>query len=373
MQTSASVTLLAVICLQLILLIAFLLSSGRGKKTSNRLLASFFLLLVFNLTNGILAGTGFYIQFPRWAHLTDGIIFLWGPVLFFYAKSLVYKNFSFRKTDYLHLIPFFVFTVSFLISYHTFEADFQRKIEQAIVEQKLPIQFYVVLGSVYLHIIAYLTSAFREVKKYRARIKDQFSDLEKINLDWLVFMLGSVGFFFLFSFIHSFLALTQFRDFFEYGYMVLLGLVFIFINVIVMKGLRQPEIFAGVEMPEQKRKTPSLSQSEANEIHAKLLACMEDQKPYLDAALTIDQLASRLDISSRKLSETINGSGQNFFDFINSYRINEAKRLMDQSADARLTVLEVMYQSGFNSKSSFNTIFKTKTGLTPSAYKKQTR
>jgi AraC-like DNA-binding protein len=63
-------------------------------------------------------------------------------------------------------------------------------------------------------------------------------------------------------------------------------------------------------------------------------------------------------------------TGKNFFEFINHYRIEEAKRMLTNPKDKKITVLEVMYQSGFNSKSSFNTLFKKQTGLTPVEFKK---
>ena len=87
--------------------------------------------------------------------------------------------------------------------------------------------------------------------------------------------------------------------------------------------------------------------------------------------LTVDTLASAVGFPAKKVSQVINESfAQNFFDYINTFRIREAERLMLESDDPKLTVLEVMYASGFNSKSSFNTVFKQKTGVTPSSFKK---
>jgi AraC-like DNA-binding protein len=99
---------------------------------------------------------------------------------------------------------------------------------------------------------------------------------------------------------------------------------------------------------------------------------MDTQKPYLDPDLTIEGLSGQLDVPVKVLSQVINESlGQNFFDFVNTYRVEEAKRLLNNPRDPKVTVLEVMYQAGFNSKSSFNTAFKKIALTTPSAYKKK--
>lgn len=105
---------------------------------------------------------------------------------------------------------------------------------------------------------------------------------------------------------------------------------------------------------------------------AGLRTWMDTQKPYLDPVLTIEDLAGQLDVPVKVLSQVINESlGQNFFDFVNSYRVEEAKKLLANARDPKITVFEVMYQAGFNSKSSFNTAFKKNALTTPGAYKKK--
>jgi YesN/AraC family two-component response regulator len=99
---------------------------------------------------------------------------------------------------------------------------------------------------------------------------------------------------------------------------------------------------------------------------------MESSKPYLEPELTLDQLASRLSLKPRILSQTINEIlGQNFFDFINRFRIKEASRLLTNPPDEKTTIQEIYYEAGFHSKSSFNTLFKKYTGLTPREFRKK--
>ncbi len=96
------------------------------------------------------------------------------------------------------------------------------------------------------------------------------------------------------------------------------------------------------------------------------------EKPYLDPQLSADKLAELANISPRQLSQILNdGIGQNFFEWINGYRIEEAKKLLTHPGQNDKTVLEILYAAGFNSKSAFHRAFKEHTGLTPTAYRKQ--
>jgi len=98
---------------------------------------------------------------------------------------------------------------------------------------------------------------------------------------------------------------------------------------------------------------------------------MKAYKTYLEPKLTLNDLASQLEVSTNHLSQAINENRQiNFFDYVNSYRVEEVKLRMVQPEYDHLTLLGIALECGFNSKSSFNQIFKNQTGLTPSAYKK---
>ena len=98
---------------------------------------------------------------------------------------------------------------------------------------------------------------------------------------------------------------------------------------------------------------------------------METEHPYLNSSLTIWELSNQLSIPMRRLSLIINGSfEQNFSEFINSYRIEAAKKRLQNPSDVNETVLEVLYDVGFQSKSAFNTAFKKMTGKTPTDFKK---
>ncbi|WP_181575123.1 helix-turn-helix domain-containing protein [Chryseobacterium jejuense] len=151
----------------------------------------------------------------------------------------------------------------------------------------------------------------------------------------------------------------------------------------VLKALKYPEFFRGVDTQlqlihdfnnETLPKTKSENQQNPDEnitIQLELLKkYMTEEKPYLDPALTVQNLAAQMNMPSRELSILINSNmNQHFFDFVNKYRIENAMELLTNHSKKDCTVLEILYQVGFNSKSSFNTAFKKHTALTPTEYR----
>jgi len=149
-----------------------------------------------------------------------------------------------------------------------------------------------------------------------------------------------------------------------------LSINFIFATAVVYKGLKYPEIFSGIE--EKPKYAQSKLTKQESEKHIKqLLQFMNTSKPYLEPSLSLTELAENLTIHPRYLSQEINDTlNQNFYDFVNSYRIEEAKKLFSDPKNRKKTVLEILYEVGFNSKSVFNNAFKKHTGITPTQFRK---
>jgi AraC-like DNA-binding protein len=106
------------------------------------------------------------------------------------------------------------------------------------------------------------------------------------------------------------------------------------------------------------------------ELKTELLHLMKNDKPFLDCELTLVKLASMMDISMHQLSYLINtGFNENFYQFVNRYRIEEAMKLVLDEKMGHLNFQEIAFKVGFNSKSVFNATFKKFIGHTPSGYK----
>jgi AraC-like DNA-binding protein len=224
------------------------------------------------------------------------------------------------------------------------------------------------MGMIHLLILFYIIPSFRVIKNYRSNIKNSFSSVEKINLSWMIFVLA--GFSIKWSadvwlYLNGILGIPE-----EYPLIISRLFLFLFVNIIIYKGLKQPEIFSGI-VETQPLKKPFLSKSLEEEYLEKLSSYMDEKKPFLNPDLTLMDLAEQVSIPYRALSEVINNKlKQNFYDYINSYRISESKKLLPEKNGRFKTVLEILYEVGYNSKSSFNNAFKKFTGMTPTEYRK---
>jgi AraC-like DNA-binding protein len=140
-------------------------------------------------------------------------------------------------------------------------------------------------------------------------------------------------------------------------------------------GIRQPSIFTDTPIVGKKRKIKyqksGLTDSGAKKVYESLIHLMQEEKPFLEPDLTLFTLAEMINIPPNHLSQVINSlAGKNFFDFINYYRVEEAKRNIILQKYEHLTLLGIAFESGFNSKASFNRAFKRQVGITPSEFKK---
>lgn len=153
------------------------------------------------------------------------------------------------------------------------------------------------------------------------------------------------------------------------------------INAFLFIGIKLPQELIDISLNENieirypkeniKYMGSKLSLTDKNNIAEKLNRHLDTYKYYLIPNLTIDKLAQKLDVQTKYLSQVINENfKQNFCDYINSYRIEDAKKQLKDPEQQHKTILEICYAIGFNSKSAFNNVFKKQTGLTPTAFKK---
>ncbi|MEW7290833.1 helix-turn-helix domain-containing protein [Aquimarina sp. 2304DJ70-9] len=136
----------------------------------------------------------------------------------------------------------------------------------------------------------------------------------------------------------------------------------------------QPKVFDGLSMdkvlPFKKYRKTGLTRDHSLELKSRLLDVMEKDKPYLNSELRIAHLAKQLNLSRHHMSQVINEHFDlSFFDFINQYRVEEAKKMMVE--DDHLNMTEILYSSGFNNRVSFYKAFKKFTKITPSEYRVQ--
>jgi AraC-like DNA-binding protein len=219
----------------------------------------------------------------------------------------------------------------------------------------------------YLHLMTYNILALITLEKYKNKIKNKIAAIESIKFSWLKFILYG---YIVASFTSIILNIPSIDIDPSTSQLLTFFAFLVFFTMLFYKALINPDLFLGTE-EYPKYKSSQLAERDAKLILEKLDQFMQKDQPFLDPSITVKQLADRLTISDRILSQIINEYlKQNFYDFINNYRINFAKKLLHNPADNKMTVLEVLYEAGFNSKSAFNVAFKKETGVTPSQFRR---
>ncbi len=350
--------------------LALLLLNKHGNKTANRFLALLMISYSAFIAESAITGTEVSIQFPHLLGLSVGVIFLFGPLHYLYALSLISSGFNFSKKQLLHFIPFASFYLYYLFPFYLRSGEYKITfIQNMNLYGPSPALIFFNWAKI-LQGIAYMIVTLILLKKYSRRIKDCFSSLEKINLDWLRYITVMTTAVWVLVFILNFLELVGLTS--SIGVPIPFSTA-ILIYIMGYLGLRQPEIFSGMAEAKELKKyeRSGLTQEKAQALLDKLIHLMETEKPFTDCNLKLSQLAHMLSITPNYLSQVINEKlQQNFFDLVNRYRIEEAKKLMMDSSQQHFTLLSIAYDVGFNSKSAFNTSFKKHTRMTPSQFKK---
>lgn len=355
------------ITFQLLFVGVFLITHKKGNRRNNVLFGAIFILIAWNIGDLTLKMNGIALKWVFLQHLDDGFILLYGPLFYLYARGVMFRDFKLSGRNLLHLIPYLLLTIP-LLSAKSFTPD----TPQEIITIDFPWQFYLVSALMYVHLYVYLVLTYKSLLKYRKIIKNQYSQIDQINLDWLSLSINIFGLLTFVSLIHNFIALAENQYVFMVSLVLLLIFVFYFVNRVILKALRQPEIFAGITQNETGKYLKSnLTADQIETYKEQLLVLFRAEKPFLDPQVSLANLSEKLSVSTKHLSQVINQSfNKSFFDFINSYRIREFQQILKESKDDKMTVLEVMFQVGFNSKSSFNTAFKKETGQTPTEFRK---
>ena len=361
--------ILTILCIALFgLLGVFLIVSKRKKSLANKILGTFFLCWGLNFLDGYLLLDGFYLKHPRLAFWEEPLVFLYGPLIYFYCRALIGIMPVWRTPHLLHLLPALLMQILLLKFYHLQPVGNKLDILQKVITlEPAPINFLVAL-LVIIHILAYLFFSSQIIAQYTRIIQDNYSTF---NLTWLKNILRSLAYIVLLSMLVSVFQYQGNPLLFEVGLMILMTSLLVFISSILFRVFEEPKMFQ-LSVKRDKYANSKLSRIQKEEIADKILTAINQNKIHLNPQTTITDLSDLIQVPPRQVSQVINEQfNQNFFEFINTHRIRDAQRIIESSADPKLTILEVMYQVGFNSKSSFNTQFKKITGLTPSEFKKQ--
>ncbi len=342
----------AIVASQCLLFAVYLLVGGKLGRVANRINLALLLVLavhmVFNLFNQHL----FVDAMPP---IAFGFGLMYGPFILLYIRSLIYRDFRWQRRYFAHFVP---------------------GVLLALAASWVPTVW--VAMATFTSMGSYLFLSYRALSRFRRVLQQTQSAQDLIAMNWAqnILLLNAAGL--LLNIISVVLSIN-----FASGSLTAVAeislflILLIMVNAFIFKGLLQPELFAGITADDEAITVQSatavagqeLSDERQQQIQQSLLAHMERNKPYLDPLFSLSALGRQLGETPRYVSQVINRRlGTNFSDFVNGYRIEEAKQRLADAATPQ-TVMEILFACGFSTKSNFNRAFKQQVGMTPSAYR----
>jgi len=367
--------LFSILCFQFLFVSFYLFQSKKGRPLSNKILAIVFFMICTAIVNLYLLIFSVEISTPQLLFIDDTFMFAYGPLLFLFTQSVLFKDYKLQKKHILHFIPF-IASICFVITIILFvDTKSISHTTNQLNNQQIPIYYHIGGLLMLAHIFYYLFKSKREIRKFLGKVMDIYSTFNQDNFKLLKFMLNSFIILFSLSLLHSILPFIGIKSGLLFTLLMMILFMFYFINSILLKILNQASDESGTITQanfniKEKYAGSNLSQTDLKALINTLGTYMKEHERFLDSELTINDLSNELNIQLKTLSQVINeGYACNFFDFINKLRVESATSMFKNQANKKMTIQEVMFDSGFNSKSSFNTAFKKFTNLTPTEFK----
>lgn len=373
-----SITLLGLLTLGIVfiamLMVLFALVVPTQNKLANRLIAAY--LLILAITISVFFYHQHYTPPLIIEKLRDDINLLSAPIFYLFVRSLLFQDFKLRWQHLWHAGTFLLVTAIFFPRFYGVPEVIRKEF---FLDYFSHWETYAAMIIGHLQAIGYLILVFIVLARYRKVLQENYADNGSETHKWLWQMNVLLSILFFFSAFKN--VFKRLVDSYEMVTLVRIGMVSLllgFLCWLLFKIMLHPNLFRGVES----RLVPigaGGGAAGAREVKKQgedpriviLRSHMETQRPYLDPALTVKELAGQLRWPDRDLSLLINQDlNRHFFDFINDYRIEEAKRMLLDQENQKMTVLEILYDVGFNSKSSFNVAFKNRTGKTPTQFRR---
>lgn len=372
--------------------LAILLTGKKNKTTADSILITWLCVMGLHLIFYYLYISGKSYDYPSLLGIPVPYPLLHGPLLFLYTSALTNQLPQKKAFVLLHFLPIAIIYL-FMIPFFNLSPEEKINVYRhngAGYEVIIQVCFWAII----LSGIVYVTASLFLLRRYRLSIENEFSNIEKINLAWLRYLIYGIGV--------IWIAVIIGND------TLIFSSVVLFVFLLGFFGIRQEGIFTRIntqgndstdlstpkisaaptykdQIKEKENETGTsdpgskikyeksgLDNEKAGIIYNRLVSHMTGQKLFTDSELTLAALAKTLDVHPNHLSQVINSfEGKNFYDYINSYRVEEFKRLAPSPDNRNYTLLSLAYECGFNSKTSFNRNFRKATGLSPTEWLQQ--
>jgi len=357
---------------------ALIIFTKDSKQLSDKFMALWLLIIASELISALIKEKIGIIPF------IPIIPFLFGPIMFFYVRTMVGEKNKMLRTDWLHFAPFLLFLIISIIFFRNPDFNTPNILQ---TDSFLSLRIFIGVSFV-CSIVLYTIIVFVYLRRYSHNLKNIFSfKSEKITLNWVKILTVCFSILPIFTILHGIghVFIGEPVVYENYGvlkhqYMGFTGFIFLYSYF----GIKQPTLFSNQEKLKQstqdneaesnnlsKYERSGLKEEDARRYLKQLIDYVEIEKPYLNGTLSIQDISIELNISRHYLTQIINEKlEKNFYTFINEYRVEEFKKRISDNNNKHITLIGIAYDSGFNSKSSFNIVFKSITGMTPSGYKK---
>ncbi len=360
--------------------LAAVLACRRKDRVANRLLAALVGALSLMLVVGVLEMRWGLSSHPHLLALTTPLPFLFGPLLYLYVAALTRPAARFEARWLFHGLPFAADVLFLLQGFYLRSGPEKLALAHAHLAGHGPpaLRFFEIVQTV--QATAYLFASWAALRRYARKIEGYFSDVERINLRWLMGMVLAH------AAVWSIVIAGRVLETVGVEPGALRGLsqavqvgsaLVVFATGYV--SLWQPELFETAQAaraaepdrrPLPKYQRNRVDDREAGELVRKITAQMAERKAYRDSALTLQALADAVGTTPHMLSQVLNlHLRKSFFFLVNSYRTEELMVALDDSAQSHRGVLELALEAGFNSKSTLNSFFKRYTGVTPTEFR----
>ena len=337
------------------------------KKESNNKKAVNYLTAAIALVAFLLLGRAtfqpmFVQRFAEIIMLPDVILFLLGPLIYFFVLSLLRQPLPPTPKRYLHYLPAFIHVaiVNTVVGLNL------KGVWSFMPREVMHWCMFGIEAAGIISFTVYMVLSYREYLKYKDAYHEKFAVSFSGNLLYYFFVFSfSIAACWTVGFIYNYtLSVPTYL-----AYYIVWSLLCILVYFLAYQVYNSPSI---LQLPDIEKDTkgeqPVIEGIDRNHLE-KLLAYMEEEKPYLDQELRLDRLAELMNMPRYELSKLINqGTGNTYFDFVNRYRVNEYIALRENVKYDHLNILELAFQSGFNSKSAFNRAFRKHTGQSPTDF-----
>lgn len=341
------------------------------KRRETRVLVTAFFLSIAMANIGVMLLWNVFITMPDWLDVAipffySAAILLKGPVLYSYVRSIIDSQYHVSWRQWWHVLPL---GVVWLVHGSTGADPALFRQTEPDVDIATATRIDIVWFMLKAVPLAYFVAALHQVFVYHRKVKGQFSAFESHSIHWLYWLTAC----FVVAGIWSLYVSVQF-----WISRVGIGVTENYVSFCLLVLLcyysltHAQDVTAATLDDDSSEADTRVNDKPLDALTREILKGVEERKLYLNPTLNIEQFAKAIDLPARDVSYTINKVfGKNFFEFINFYRIEAAKRLLEDKAWSHLTVLEILLQAGFNSKSSFQRFFKRLTGISPTEYRER--